>query len=119
MQARSMQARTALHTRTSYACAALCVADSIAPLRIAHALSKLLSCTHAIRAGLLYSYADDDVMSERSSSHRAACASSGCVAGKPCMGGVYPSSHRRPAPGCIGCVDSRASSRLSNLEVKQ
>lgn len=81
------------YTRTGYACTALHAADSVAPIGIAviaHALSRLLSCTHAIRAGCLYSYADDDVMSERRLVTRAACASSGVVAGKPCTGGGLP-----------------------------
>ena len=83
----------ALPIPRTYSNAALYAAHSNAPYVIAilaHALSKLLNCMHAIRAGCLYSYAGHAALSEVRAITRASCASSSRPAGYPAMGGGLP-----------------------------
>jgi hypothetical protein len=93
--------------RMSYACAALCHADSYAAPVIAVS-AHAIACLH-IRAGCLYSYAEHAAQSEVRAIARASCASSSGQAGYRPEGGGLP---------LTGISTSTGMHRLSRLARK-
>ena len=105
--------------RTCYACAALPIADSNAPLCIAviaHALSRLSYCLHANGTGCLIAIADDEAMRARSSSARAGCASGYWPGHMTCMGGGLPLDPPATSTGMHRL--SRFARKVPTLEIR-